>query len=66
MLTVRGAAGGIDFYARAFDAAEVSRQTTPSGQVIAELSIGALDFYVVDENKASISARRRSAGRPCG
>jgi PhnB protein len=41
MLTVRDAKNAIEFYRRAFGAAELSRQETPTGQIVAEL---------VDEN----------------
>ena len=52
MLTVRDAARAIAFYERAFGAAEVSRFATPSGQIVAEMSIAGDRFYVVDENPA--------------
>ncbi len=50
MLTVKDAAAAIDFYVRAFDAVEQTRLTTPTGQIVAELSIGEDRFFVVDEN----------------
>ena len=49
-LTVRNAAGAIDFYKQAFGADELSRLTTPTGQIVAELSIDGAPFNVVDEN----------------
>lgn len=50
MLTVKNAAQAIEFYGRAFGAKEVSRLTTPSGQIVAELAIDGQVFGVVDEN----------------
>jgi PhnB protein len=50
MLTVRDAARAIEFYARAFGASEVSRVVSPSGQIVAEMTLDGQRFYVVDEN----------------
>lgn len=50
MLTVRGAARAVEFYERAFGAAEASRVASPSGQLVVEMSIGGQRFHVVDEN----------------
>jgi PhnB protein len=50
MLTVKNAAQAIEFYGRAFGAKEVSRLTTPSGQIVAELAIDGQVIGVVDEN----------------
>jgi len=51
MLTVRNAVEAIDFYRRAFGAGEVApRITSPTGQVVAELSVEDQRFFVVDEN----------------
>jgi PhnB protein len=50
MLTVSDAAGAIYFYQRAFQAIEHERFTTPTGHIVAEMSIDDLRFYVVDEN----------------
>jgi len=56
MLTVKEAAQAIDFYERAFGAAEVRpRVTTPSGQIVAELAIEGQRFFVVDENPAAFN-----------
>jgi PhnB protein len=49
-LTVRNAAAAIDFYKQAFGADELSRLTTPTGQIVAELSIDGAPFNVADEN----------------
>jgi PhnB protein len=50
MLTVHDAVGAIEFYERAFGAQELRRETTPSGQIVAELEIDREHFFVVDEN----------------
>jgi PhnB protein len=50
MLTVSDAAGAIEFYKTAFGAVELSRQKTPTGQIVAELNIDDQAFFVVDEN----------------
>jgi PhnB protein len=49
MLTVRGAGDAVEFYERAFGAIEVSRLTTPTGAVVAELLIDSETVFVVDE-----------------
>lgn len=53
MLTVSDARAAVDFYKTAFGATEVSRQTTPSGQLIVELSLAGERFFAVDENPAA-------------
>jgi PhnB protein len=50
MLTVKNADAAIGFYVEAFDAVERARFTAPTGQVVAELAIDGLRFFVVDEN----------------
>lgn len=62
MLTVHDAAAAIDFYRRAFDAAEISRVTTPTGQIVAELAIGDHRFFVVDENPAAFNVSPKALG----
>jgi PhnB protein len=62
MLTVRDAAHAIDFYAAAFGATTVSRQTTPGGQIVAELEIDGSRFFVVDENPAAFNNSPDSLG----
>ena len=49
MLSLRNAAGASEFYQRAFGARELSRVTSPDGQVVALLAIGAAEFGAVDE-----------------
>jgi PhnB protein len=60
MLTVSDAADAIDFYKRAFSATERSRQTTPTGQIVAELSIDGQAFFVVDENPRAFNVSPRA------
>ena len=49
VLTVRGAAEALQFYALAFGAAEVFRTTYPDGRIVAEMAIGEARFRVADE-----------------
>ena len=53
MLTVKNARAAGEFYNKAFGATELSRQSTPTGQFIVEMSIGDQRFYAVDENPAA-------------
>ncbi len=62
MLTVRAATAAIEFYQRAFGATEVSRLTTPNGQVVAEMSLEGNRFFVVDENPAAFNLSPESLG----
>jgi len=50
LLNVRRGAEAIDFYARAFDAATLSRMDAPDGSVVAQLSIGQSTFWLADES----------------
>jgi PhnB protein len=54
-LTVKNAAGAVEFYKRAFGAAEESRLTAPSGHVVVKMSIDGQRFFVVDENRAAFN-----------
>ncbi len=62
MLTVTDAARAIEFYERAFGATEVSRVSTPTGQIVAEMSIGTERFFVVDENAGAFNLSPESLG----
>ena len=62
MLTVRNAAQAIEFYARAFGASEVSRVASPTGQIVAELSLDGLAFFVVDENPKGFNMSPKALG----
>ena len=61
-LTVHDAAAAIDFYKRAFGADEKSRLTTPTGQMVAEMSLEGNDFLVVDENPSAFNLSPRTLG----
>jgi PhnB protein len=62
MLTVGDASAAIDFYRRAFDATERSRVVTPTGQVVAEMSIDGQPFFVVDENPEAFNLSPETLG----
>ncbi|MFN2472188.1 MAG: VOC family protein [Gaiellaceae bacterium] len=62
LLTVRDAAAAIDFYGEAFGASEESRLETPTGQIVAELSIGGERFFVVDENPEAFNLSPETLG----
>jgi PhnB protein len=49
VLTVRGAAAAVEFYARAFGAVELYRTTDDAGHTVAELAIGQARVRVADE-----------------
>jgi PhnB protein len=50
MLTVSDAEAAIEFYRRAFGATEHARLRSPTGQIVAEMSIDGHGFFVVDED----------------
>jgi PhnB protein len=62
MLTVRNAAQAIEFYAKALGATEVSRVTSPSGQIVAGMEIEGLSFFVVDENPKGLNLSPKALG----
>lgn len=62
MLTVKDAKAAIEFYARAFGASELDRVVTPTGQIVAELSIDDEVFFVVDENPAAFNVSPTRVG----
>jgi PhnB protein len=62
MLTVKNAAAAVDFYAQAFGAMERERLTTPTGQIVAEMSIGGDPFFVVDENPNAFNLSPETLG----
>jgi PhnB protein len=62
MLTVKDARGAVDFYARAFGASERSRFETPTGQIVAGMSIDGLEFFVVDENPDALNLSPQTLG----
>jgi PhnB protein len=50
MLSVRRGSAAIDFYKAAFGATEIFRIESPDGAVVAQLGVGASDFWVADES----------------
>jgi PhnB protein len=62
MLTVTDAAAAMEFYSRAFDAVETERVTSPTGQIIARMTIEGNEFYVVDENPAGFNLSPETLG----
>lgn len=61
-LTVRNAAQAIEFYGKAFGAKEVSRLTTPSGQIVAEIAIDEQLVGIVDENPRAFNMSPQALG----
>lgn len=62
MLTVSDSATAIEFYKRAFGANEGQRLVTPTGQVVAQLSIDGNGFFVVDEDPAAFNVSPLTLG----
>jgi PhnB protein len=61
-LTVKDARAVVEFYKKAFGAIELSRQSTPTGQFIIEMSIDGERFYAVDENPAAFNVSPTTLG----
>ena len=49
-LSVKNASAAIEYYKAAFGAQELMRNTSPDGDVVAELTIGEARFVVADES----------------
>jgi PhnB protein len=62
LLTVKDARAIVEFYKKAFGATEVSRQSTPSGQFVLEMSIEGEHFYAVDENPPAFNVSPTTLG----
>jgi PhnB protein len=62
LLTVKNARAIVEFYKKAFGATEVSRQSTPSGQFVLEMSIEGEHFYAVDENPRAFNISPTTLG----
>lgn len=60
MLTVKDAVAAVDFYRDAFNAVEQARFTAPAGQVVAEMAIDGLRFFVADENPEAFNLSPKS------
>ncbi len=50
ILSVRNGSRAVDFYKAAFGATELMRVESPDGEVVAQLAIGAAEFWVADES----------------
>lgn len=50
MLSVRRGAQAVEFYKAAFGASELFKFEAPDGTVVAQLAVGATDFWVTDES----------------
>jgi len=61
-LTVKDARGIVEFYKKAFGAIELSRQSTPAGQFIIEMSIDGQRFSAVDENPPAFNVSPTTLG----
>src|SRR5438045_7899458 len=61
-LTVKDARGIVEFYKKAFGATELSRQSTPTGQFIIEMSIDGDRCFAVDENPSAFNVSPATLG----
>jgi PhnB protein len=61
-LTVKDARAIVEFYKKAFGAIEVSRQSSPAGQFIIEMSLDGARFYAVDENPSAFNVSPTTLG----
>jgi PhnB protein len=61
-LTVKNARAIVEFYKKAFGAIELSRQSSPSGQFVIEMSLDGEHFYAVDENPAGFNLSPTTLG----
>ena len=62
VLTVRQAMQAVQFYARAFGATEIYRNTYPDGRIAAEMAIGDARFRVADETPESSTFSPQTLG----
>ena len=62
MLSVRRGAQAVDYYKAAFGATELFRIESPDGAVVAQLSVGASDFWVADESPEHLNFSPESVG----
>jgi PhnB protein len=62
MLSVRNGARAIEFYKAAFGASELFRLDAESGAVVAQLSVGAAEFWVADESPEHLNFSPESLG----
>ena len=62
MLSVRNGARAVEFYKAAFGAQELFRVEAPDGAVVAQLSVGASDFWVTDESPENLNFSPQTLG----
>jgi PhnB protein len=62
MLSVRNGARAVAFYKAAFGAREIFCVGDPGGAVVAQLAIGATDFWVADESPANLNFSPETLG----
>jgi PhnB protein len=62
MLSVRRGAKAVEFYKAAFGAGELFRLDNDNGDVVAQLSLGAAQFWVADESPENLNFSPQSLG----
>jgi PhnB protein len=62
MLSVRNGARAVEFYKAGFGAQELFRFDAPDGTVVAQLSVGASDFWVTDESPENLNFSPQTLG----
>ena len=62
MLSVRRGAQAVEFYKTAFGATELFKIESPDGAVVAQLAVGASDFWVSDESPEHLNFSPESLG----
>jgi PhnB protein len=62
LLTVDDANAAVEYYKRAFDAAEVRRHDAGEQRIVVEMKVGEAPFLVVDENPSAFNHSPRSLG----
>ena len=62
MLSVRNGVKAIEFYKAAFGADELFRVESPTGEVVAQLSVGGGEFWLADESPEHLNFSPQSLG----
>ena len=62
MLSVRRGAQAVEFYKVAFEAQELFRIESESGDVVAHLSVGGAEFWIADESPEHLNFSPESLG----
>jgi PhnB protein len=62
MLSVRNGAKAVEFYKTALGASELFRIESPTGDVVAQLSVGDSDFWVADESPDHLNFSPETVG----